>query len=208
MRNKEDKIFVIIIIILLIILAGILIFEESNSSNIKKDNAEQNEILVSKDEIDSEMKKVRVLGINDINEVRKSIFERKIVEEECKKRNIKLDAKQEEAFRNKAFKEELSKEDKEYAKKSGMSEEMRQAIYDLSIEMQLKAELQDVLLQEIYENKVAINNYEFQNKVNNYYENNNLHNNPLNYNVKELIQLTDEYFGLIKKQYVKVEKIN
>lgn len=66
---------------------------------------------------------------------------------------------------------------------------MRQAIYDLSIEMQLKAELQDVLLQEIYEN-------------------NNLHNNPLNYNVKKLIQLTDEYFGLIKKQYVKVEKIN
>lgn len=190
MRNKEDKFFVIIIIILLIILAGILIFEESNSSNIKKDNAEQNEILVSKDEIDSEMKKVRVLGINDINEVRKSIFERKIVEEECKKRNINLDAKQEEAFRNKAFKEELSQEDKEYAKKSGMSEEeMRQAIYDLSVEMQLKAELQDVLLQEIYENKVAINNYEFQNKVNNYYENNNLHNNPLNYNVKELIQL-------------------
>lgn len=209
MRNKEDKFFVIIIIILLIILAGILIFEESNSSNIKKDNAEQNEILVSKDEIDSEMKKVRVLGINDINEVRKSIFERKIVEEECKKRNINLDAKQEEAFRNKAFKEELSQEDKEYAKKSGMSEEeMRQAIYDLSVEMQLKAELQDVLLQEIYENKVAINNYEFQNKVNNYYENNNLHNNPLNYNVKELIQLTDEYLGLIKKQYVKVEKIN
>lgn len=140
MRNKEDKFFVIIIIILLIILAGVLIFEESNSSNIKKDNAEQNEILVSKDEIDSEMKKVRVLGINDINEVRKSIFERKIVEEECKKRNINLDAKQEEAFRNKAFKEELSQEDKEYAKKSGMSEkEMRQAIYDLSIEMQLKA---------------------------------------------------------------------
>ena len=209
MRNKEDKFFVIIIIILLIILAVILIFEESNSSNIKKDNAEQNEILVSKDEIDSEMKKVRVLGINDINEVRKSIFERKIVEEECKKRNINLDAKQGEAFRNKAFKEELSKEDKEYAKKSGMSEEeMRQAIYDLSIEMQLKAELQDVLLQEIYENKVTINNYEFQNKVNNYYGNNNLHNNPLNYNVKELIQLTDEYFGLIKKQYVKVEKIN
>lgn len=209
MRNKEDKFFVIIIIILLIILAGILIFEESNSSNIKKDNAEQNEILVSKDEIDSEMKKVRVLGINDINEVRKSIFERKIVEEECKKRNIDLDAKQGEAFRNEAFKEELSKEDKEYAKKSGMSEEeMRQAIYDLSIEMQLKAELQDVLLQEIYENKVTINNYEFQNKVNNYYGNNNLHNNPLNYNVKELIQLTDEYFGLIKKQYVKVEKIN
>ena len=113
MRNKEDKFFVIIIIILLIILAGILIFEESNSSNnIKKDNAEQDEILVSKDEIDSEMKKVRVLGINDINEVRKSIFERKIVEEECKKRNINLDAKQGEAFRNKAFKEELSKEDK------------------------------------------------------------------------------------------------
>ena len=163
MRNKEDKFFVIIIIILLIILAGILIFEESNSSNIKKDNAEQNEILVSKDEIDSEMKKVRVLGINDINEVRKSIFERKIVEEECKKRNINLDAKQGEAFRNKAFKEELSKEDKEYAKKSGMSEEeMRQAIYDLSIEMQLKAELQDVLLQEIYENKVTINNYDFK----------------------------------------------
>ena len=209
MRNKEDKFFVIIIIILLIILAGILIFEEINISNIKKDNAEQNEILVSKDEIDSEMKKVRVLGINDINEVRKSIFERKIVEEECKKRNINLDAKQGEAFRNKAFKEELSKEDKEYAKKSGMSEEeMRQAIYDLSIEMQLKAELQDVLLQEIYENKVTINNYEFQNKVNNYYGNNNLHNNPLIYNVKELIQLTDEYFGLIKKQYVKVEKIN
>lgn len=117
MRNKEDKFFVIIIIILLIILAGILIFEESNSSNIKKDNAEQNEILVSKDEIDSEMKKVRVLGINDINEVRKSILKKKIVEEECKKRNINLDAKQEEAFRNKAFKEELSKEDKEYAKK-------------------------------------------------------------------------------------------
>ncbi len=171
MRNKEDKFFVIIIIILLIILAGILIFEESNSSNnIKKDNAEQDEILVSKDEIDSEMKKVRVLGINDINEVRKSIFERKIVEEECKKRNINLDAKQGEAFRNKAFKEELSKEDKEYAKKSGMSEEeMRQAIYDLSIEMQLETELQDVLLHEIYENKVTINNYEFQNKVNNYY---------------------------------------
>lgn len=41
--------------------------------------------------------------------------------------------------------------------KSGMSEEMRQAIYDLSIEMQLKAELQDVLLQEIYENKVTMN---------------------------------------------------
>lgn len=38
-----------------------------------------------------------------------------------------------------------------------MSEEMRQAIYDLSIEMQLKAELQDVLLQEIYENKVTMN---------------------------------------------------
>ena len=93
--------------------------------------------------------------------------------------------------------------------KSGMSEEeMRQAIYDLSIEMQLKAELQDVLLQEIYENKVAINNYEFQNKVNNYYENNNLHNNPLNYSVKELIQLSEEYFEFIKKQYVKVEDIS
>lgn len=117
MRNKEDKFFVIIIIILLIILAGILIFEESNSSNIKKDNAEQNEIVISKAELDSKMKKVSVLGINDINEVRKSIFEKKIVEEECKKRNINLDAKQEEAFRNKAFKEGLSKEDKEYAKK-------------------------------------------------------------------------------------------
>lgn len=209
MRNKEDKFFVIIIIILLIILAGILILKESSSINIKKDNAKQSEIVISKAELDSEMKKVSVLGINDINKVKESIFERKIVEEECKKRNINLDAKQGEAFRNKAFKEELSKEDKEYAKKSGMSEEeMRQAIYDLSIEMQLKAELQDVLLQEIYENKVTINNYEFQNKVNNYYGNNNLHNNPLNYNVKELIQLTDEYFGLIKKQYVKVEKIN
>lgn len=209
MRNKEDKFFVIIIIILLIILAGILIFEESNSSNIKKDNAEQNEILVSKDEIDSEMKKVRVLGINDINEVRKSIFERKIVEEECKKRNINLDAKQGEAFRNKAFKEELSNEDKEYAKKVQLNEEeMRQAIYDLSVEIQLKAELQDVLLHEINENKVTINNDEFKNKVNNYYERHNIHNNPLNYSVKELIQLSEEYFELIKKQYVKVEEIN
>lgn len=209
MRNKEDKFFVIIIIILLIILAGILIFEESNSSNIKKDNAEQNEILVSKDEIDSEMKKVRVLGINDINEVRKSIKKKKIVEEECKKRNINLDAKQEEAFRNKAFKEELSKEDKEYAKKVQLNEEeMRQAIYDLSVEIQLKAELQDVLLHEINENKVTINNDEFKNKVNNYYERHNIHNNPLNYSVKELIQLSEEYFELIKKQYVKVEEIN
>lgn len=209
MRNKEDKFFVITIIILLIILAGILILKESSSINIKKDNAKQSEIVISKAELDSEMKKVSVLGINDINEVKESIFEKKIVEEECKKRNINLDTKQEEEFRDKAFKEELSNEDKEYAKKVQLNEEeMRQAIYDLSVEIQLKAELQDVLLQEIYENKVTINNYEFQNKVNNYYGNNNLHNNPLNYNVKELIQLTDEYFGLIKKQYVKVEKIN
>lgn len=117
MRNKEDKFFVIIIIILLIILAGILILKESSSINIKKDNAKQSEIVISKAELDSEMKKVSVLGINDINEVKESIFEKKIVEEECKKRNINLDTKQEEAFRNKAFKEELSKEDKEYAKK-------------------------------------------------------------------------------------------
>lgn len=209
MRNKEDKFFVITIIILLIILAGILILKESSSINIKKDNAKQSEIVISKAELDSEMKKVSVLGINDINKVKESIFEKKIVEEECKKRNINLDTKQEEEFRDKAFKEELSNEDKEYAKKVQLNEEeMRQAIYDLSVEIQLKAELQDVLLHEINENKVTINNYEFQNKVNNYYGNNNLHNNPLNYNVKELIQLTDEYFGLIKKQYVKVEKIN
>lgn len=209
MRNKEDKFFVIIIIILLIILAGILIFEESNSSNIKKDNAEQNEIVISKAELDSKMKKVSVLGINDINEVRKSIFEKKIVEEECKKRNINLDTKQEEAFRNKAFKEELSNEDKEYAKKVQLNEEeMRQAIYDLSVEIQLKAELQDVLLHEINEKKVTINNDEFKNKVNNYYERHNIHNNHLNYSVKELIQLSEEYFELIKKQYVKVEEIN
>ncbi|MFR7545056.1 MAG: hypothetical protein ACLUWN_03830 [Clostridia bacterium] len=109
MRNKEDKFFVIIIIILLIILAGILILKESSSINIKKDNAKQSEIVISKAELDSEMKKVSVLGINDINKVKESIFEKKIVEEECKKRNINLDAKQEEAFRNKAFKEELSK---------------------------------------------------------------------------------------------------
>lgn len=209
MRNKEDKCFVITIIILLIILAGILILKESSSINIKKDNAKQSEIVISKAELDSEMKKVSVLGINDINEVKESIFEKKIVEEECKKRNINLDTKQEEAFRDKAFKEELSNEDKEYAKKVQLNEEeMRQAIYDLSVEIQLKAELQDVLLQEIYENKVAINNYEFQNKVNNYYENNNLHNNPLNYSVKELIQLSEEYFEFIKKQYVKVEDIS
>lgn len=155
------------------------------------------------------MKKVSVLGINDINEVRKSIFEKKIVEEECKKRNINLDTKQEEAFRNKAFKEELSNEDKEYAKKVQLNEEeMRQAIYDLSVEIQLKAELQDVLLHEINENKVTINNDEFKNKVNNYYERHNIHNNHLNYSVKELIQLSEEYFELIKKQYVKVEEIN
>lgn len=209
MRNKEDKCFVITIIILLIILAGILILKESSSINIKKDNAKQSEIVISKAELDSEMKKVSVLGINDINEVKESIFEKKIVEEECKKRNINLDTKQEEAFRDKAFKEELSNEDKEYAKKVQLNEEeMRQAIYDLSVEIQLKAELQDVLLHEINEKKVTINNDEFKNKVNNYYENNNLHNNSLNYNVKKLIQLTDEYFGLIKKQYVKVEKIN
>lgn len=209
MRNKEDKFFVIIIIILLIILAGILIFEESNSSNIKKDNAEQNEIVISKAELDSKMKKVSVLGINDINEVKESIFEKKIVEEECKKRNINLDTKQEEAFRDKAFKEELSNEDKEYAKKVQLNEEeMRQAIYDLSVEIQLKAELQDVLLHEINEKKVTINNDEFKNKVNNYYERHNIHNNHLNYSVKELIQLSEEYFELIKKQYVKVEEIN
>ena len=155
------------------------------------------------------MKKVSVLGINDINEVRKSIFEKKIVEEECKKRNINLDTKQEEAFRDKAFKEELSNEDKEYAKKVQLNEEeMRQAIYDLSVEIQLKAELQDVLLHEINENKVTINNDEFKNKVNNYYERHNIHNNHLNYSVKELIQLSEEYFELIKKQYVKVEEIN
>ena len=209
MRNKEDKCFVITIIILLIILAGILILKESSSINIKKDNAKQSEIVISKAELDTEMKKVSVLGINDINEVKERIFENKIVEEECKKRNINLDTKQEEAFRDKAFKEELSNEDKEYAKKVQLNEEeMRQAIYDLSVEIQLKAELQDVLLHEINEKKVTINNDEFKNKVNNYYENNNLHNNSLNYNVKKLIQLTDEYFGLIKKQYVKVEKIN
>lgn len=155
------------------------------------------------------MKKVSVLGINDINEVKESIFEKKIVEEECKKRNINLDTKQEEAFRDKAFKEELSNEDKEYAKKVQLNEEeMRQAIYDLSVEIQLKAELQDVLLHEINENKVTINNDEFKNKVNNYYERHNIHNNHLNYSVKELIQLSEEYFELIKKQYVKVEEIN
>jgi predicted MPP superfamily phosphohydrolase len=209
MRNKEDKFFVITIIILLIILAGILILKESSSINIKKDNAKQSEIVISKAELDSEMKKVSVLGINDINEVKESIFEKKIVEEECKKRNINLDTKQEEEFRDKAFKEELSNEDKEYAKKVQLNEEeMRQAIYDLSVEIQLKAELQDVLLYEINENKVTINNDEFKNKVNNYYERHNIHNNPLNYSVKELIQLSEEYFELIKKQYVKVEEIN
>ncbi|MEE0127142.1 MAG: hypothetical protein UE116_02390 [Clostridia bacterium] len=209
MRNKEDKFFVITIIILLIILAGILILKESSSINIKKDNAKQSEIVISKAELDSEMKKVSVLGINDINEVKESIFEKKIVEEECKKRNINLDTKQEEEFRDKAFKEELSNEDKEYAKKVQLNEEeMRQAIYDLSVEIQLKAELQDVLLHEINENKVTINNDEFKNKVNNYYERHNIHNNPLNYSVKELIQLSEEYFELIKKQYVKVEEIN
>ena len=209
MRNKEDKFFVITIIILLIILAGILILKESSSINIKKDNAKQSEIVISKAELDSEMKKVSVLGINDINEVKESIFEKKIVEEECKKRNINLDTKQEEAFSDKAFKEELSNEDKEYAKKVQLNEEeMRQAIYDLSVEIQLKAELQDVLLHEINENKVTINNDEFKNKVNNYYERHNIHNNHLNYSVKELIQLSEEYFELIKKQYVKVEEIN
>ncbi len=209
MRNKEDKFFVITIIILLIILAGILILKESSSINIKKDNAKQSEIVISKAELDSEMKKVSVLGINDINEVKESIFEKKIVEEECKKRNINLDTKQEEEFRDKAFKEELSNEDKEYAKKVQLNEEeMRQAIYDLSVEIQLKAELQDVLLHEINENKVTINNDEFKNKVNNYYERHKIHNNPLNYSVKELIQLSEEYFELIKKQYVKVEEIN
>ena len=209
MRNKEDKFFVIIIIILLIILAGILILKESSSINIKKHNAKQSEIVISKAELDSEMKKVSVLGINDINEVKESIFEKKIVEEECKKRNINLDTKQEEAFRDKAFKEELSNEDKEYAKKVQLNEEeMRQAIYDLSVEIQLKAELQDVLLHEINEKKVTINNDEFKNKVNNYYERHNIHNNHLNYSVKELIQLSEEYFELIKKQYVKVEEIN
>ncbi len=209
MRNKEDKFFVITIIILLIILAGILILKESSSINIKKDNAKQSEIVISKAELDSEMKKVSVLGINDINEVKESIFEKKIVEEECKKRNINLDTKQEEAFRDKAFKEELSNEDKEYAKKVQLNEEeMRQAIYDLSVEIQLKAELQDVLLHEINEKKVTINNDEFKNKVNNYYERHNIHNNHLNYSVKELIQLSEEYFELIKKQYVKVEEIN
>lgn len=209
MRNKEDKFFVITIIILLIILAGILILKESSSINIKKDNAKQSEIVISKAELDSEMKKVSVLGINDINEVKESIFEKKIVEEECKKRNINLDTKQEEEFRDKAFKEELSNEDKEYAKKVQLNEEeMRQAIYDLSVEIQIKAELQDVLLHEINENKVTINNDEFKNKVNNYYERHNIHNNPLNYSVKELIQLSEEYFELIKKQYVKVEEIN
>lgn len=209
MRNKEDKFFVITIIILLIILAGILILKESSSINIKKDNAKQSEIVISKAELDSEMKKVSVLGINDINEVKESIFEKKIVEEECKKRNINLDTKQEEEFRDKAFKDELSNEDKEYAKKVQLNEEeMRQAIYDLSVEIQLKAELQDVLLHEINENKVTINNDEFKNKVNNYYERHNIHNNPLNYSVKELIQLSEEYFELIKKQYVKVEEIN
>lgn len=209
MRNKEDKFFVITIIILLIILAGILILKESSSINIKKDNAKQSEIVISKAELDSEMKKVSVLGINDINEVKESIFEKKIVEEECKKRNINLDTKQEEAFRDKAFKEELSNEDKEYSKKVQLNEEeMRQAIYDLSVEIQLKAELQDVLLHEINENKVTINNDEFKNKVNNYYERHNIHNNHLNYSVKELIQLSEEYFELIKKQYVKVEEIN
>ncbi|MBS5854499.1 MAG: hypothetical protein KIC56_04670 [Clostridium sp.] len=209
MRNKEDKCFVITIIILLIILAGILILKESSSINIKKDNAKQSEIVISKAELDSEMKKVSVLGINDINKVKESIFEKKIVEEECKKRNINLDTKQEEEFRDKAFKEELSNEDKEYAKKVQLNEEeMRQAIYDLSVEIQLKAELQDVLLHEINENKVTINNDEFKNKVNNYYERHNIHNNPLNYSVKELIQLSEEYFELIKKQYVKVEEIN
>lgn len=209
MRNKEDKFFVIIIIILLIILAGILILKESSSINIKKDNAKQSEIVISKAELDSEMKKVSVLGINDINKVKESIFEKKIVEEECKKRNINLDTKQEEEFRDKAFKEELSNEDKEYAKKVQLNEEeMRQAIYDLSVEIQLKAELQDVLLHEINENKVTINNDEFKNKVNNYYERHNIHNNHLNYSVKELIQLSEEYFELIKKQYVKVEEIN
>lgn len=209
MRNKEDKFFVITIIILLIILAGILILKESSSINIKKDNAKQSEIVISKAELDSEMKKVSVLGINDINEVKESIFEKKIVEEECKKRNINLDTKQEEEFRDKAFKEELSNEDKEYAKKVQLNEEeMRQAIYDLSVEIQLKAELQDVLLHEINENKVTINNDEFKNKVNNYYERHNIHNNHPNYSVKELIQLSEEYFELIKKQYVKVEEIN
>ena len=209
MRNKEDKCFVITIIILLIILAGILILKESSSINIKKDNAKQSEIVISKAELDSEMKKVSVLGINDINEVKESIFEKKIVEEECKKRNINLDTKQEEAFRDKAFKEELSNEDKEYAKKVQLNEEeMRQAIYDLSVEIQLKAELQDVLLHEINEKKVTINNDEFKNKVNNYYERHNIHNNHINYSVKELIQLSEEYFELIKKQYVKVEEIN
>mgnify|MGYP002549449089 CR=1 FL=1 len=41
--------------------------------NIKKDNAKQSEIVISKAELDSEMKKVSVLGINDINKVKEGI---------------------------------------------------------------------------------------------------------------------------------------
>lgn len=208
MKIRKKLYFFIIIIILVVLSLIILTYLKKSNTDIKEMN---NEISISKDELDLEMKRESILGEDKlekekIQDTKKEIFERKFIEKECEKRDIKINSKQEEEFRNKAFKEELSKEDKEYAKKSGMSEEeMRQAIYDLSIEMQKKVELYDVLLKEIYNNKVTINDENFKNKVNKYNEKRNSDKGSLNYNLKELNNLADEYFALIEKQYTMID---
>lgn len=206
MKIKKCVVFIVIIVIIVII--GGMIFFINKSENGKNIDEKNNEISITEEEIDFEMQKENIPVQNRQNEesienAKEELIEKKIISKECDKRNIQLDATQEEEFRNKAFVEELSEEDKEYAERTGMTEEeIRQAIYDLSVEMQKEVKLYDALLKEIYNNEVTIDNQEFKNKVNEYNENRNSENVDFDYNFNELQKLTDEYFNLIKEQYI------
>lgn len=205
----KKKIIVIFIIVLLIIVSSILILiNYKNSKNDNINNAIGNDkISITKEEINFQMQKENISEQDrkkeeNIKKATDEILERKIIDKECEKRNIQLDNIQEEELKNKAFVEELSEEDMEYAKKTGMTEEeMRQAIYELSTEMQKEVKLYDALLKEIYNNEITIDNQEFQSKVDKYNKNKDSKNVDSNYNVIELKKLADEYFELIKNQY-------
>lgn len=205
----KKKIIVIFVIVLLIIVSSILIL--INCKNSKNDNINNvignDKISITKEEINFQMQKENISEQDrkkeeNIKKATDEILERKIIDKECEKRNIQLDNIQEEELKNKAFVEDLSEEDMEYAKKTGMTEEeMRQAIYELSTEMQKEVKLYDALLKEIYNNEITIDNQEFQSKVDKYNKNKDSKNVDSNYNVIELKKLADEYFELIKNQY-------
>ena len=211
MLKKNKLIFIIFLVLIILLFMIAILINFGVSKEVTQDTIE-----VYAKEIELEKLRENII-VNDssniINNENKNdnivnkIFEEKVLVNESKKRNISIEEEQKENLKKISFNNPISEENQQKIRDMNLTEEeFRNNLYEKLINMQLRVNIKEQLLDEIFNNDIKVDNNEFKVQVKSFNDD----KNSNNYSAEELFtkteELLDKYISILKSNYSKLEK--